>query len=90
MLTDLTFQNSKFSQVKNDSLFEKWSQDSLKNQVKSISFVGYDTIPKMFSIFKSVDRLKIINRKGIFGLDIFPKLKTVNFMGLVALKECLT
>jgi hypothetical protein len=81
MSTDLTFQNSNYSRIRNDSLFEKWSQDSLKNQVKSISFVGYDTIPEKFSVFKSVDRLKINNRNGIFGLDIFPKVKTINFFG---------
>ena len=83
MSTDLIFQNSNYSQIRNDSLFEKWSQDSLKNKVKSISFVGYDTIPKIFSIFKFVDRLKISNRNGIFGLDIFPKLRLFNRLGLL-------
>ena len=79
--TDLNFQNSNHSKSKNDSIFLKWSNDSLLNKITSIRFSGFDTIPKKYSIFKNVERLTIKNRNGIYGLDAFPKLKTIFFLG---------
>ena len=79
--TDLVFRNSGHYKAVNDSLFEKWSQDSLFKLVESIRFVRYDTIPEKFSKFIEVNRVSIENRNGIYGLDYFPKLKTVHFFG---------
>jgi len=79
--TDLAFRNAEYSKVKNDSLFAKWSNDSLKNKVRSIRFSGYDTIPSKYSVFKEVDRISISSINGIHGVDMFPKLNTVHFYG---------
>ncbi len=81
--TDLVFQDSDIAKIKNDTLFAKWSQAELVDQIKSIRFVNYDTIPKKFSIFKEVNRLSIQSRNGLYGLDIFPQLHTVHFFGSV-------
>lgn len=80
---DLIFQNSEHAKAKNDSLFSKWSKETLINEIKSIRFSGYDTIPKKYAIFKEVNKLSISNRNGIYGLDIFPKLKTIHFFGSI-------
>jgi len=37
---DLAFYNSENSRTKNDSLFNRWSNDSLTNQIRSIRFSG--------------------------------------------------
>jgi len=81
--TDLIFQNYEHLKTKNDSLYTKWSTDSLKNQIKSIRFIGFDTIPSKYSVFKEVNKLSISSNKGIYGIDIFQKLKTIHFFGSV-------
>lgn len=81
--TDLMFQNHKYGKSKNEELFDRWSHDSLVSSVKSISFSGFDTIPKKYSIFNNVERLYVKSRDGIYGLDIFPKLHSVHFFDSV-------
>lgn len=81
--TDLIFQNGKHAKAKNEERYSTWSQDSLVEKVTSIRFSGFDTIPNKYSIFSNVERLSIENRNGIYGLDIFPKLKSIHFFGSV-------
>ncbi len=81
--TDLVFENSKYAKAKNEEQFDMWSKDSLMNDVKSIRFSGYDTIPNRYKIFANVERLSIENYNGIYGLDIFPKLRSVHFFSSV-------
>lgn len=77
--TDIGFQKSKHFESKNERLFQKWSQDSLINIVTSITFRGYDTIPKKYAVFRKVQRISIDSRRNIYRLDLFPKLRTIHF-----------
>lgn len=79
--TQVIFQ--KHFSVDNDSLFDFWSNDTLKNKLKSIRFVGYDTIPDKYKTFTEIEKLSINTRNGIYGLDYFPKLEIVYFFGSV-------
>ena len=81
--TDLGFQNSNYAKPKNEALFRKWSQDSLIQQVKSIRFSGFDTIPKKYAVFKHVESISVESRNGIYGLDAFPNLRSIHFFGSV-------
>ncbi|MEL6656171.1 MAG: hypothetical protein AAFR36_06980 [Bacteroidota bacterium] len=81
--TDLGFHNSERSRRKNEELFNEWSQDSLAGQIKSINFSEFDTIPSKYAVFSNVERVTIYSRTGIYGLDIFPKLKVVEFFASV-------
>jgi hypothetical protein len=83
--TDLTFDFYGMSANKGDSIFNFYSlfsSDSLRQKIKSIKFVRFDTIPEIFNIFKNVEHIVIeMNQKSIKGLDIFPNLKSVFFWG---------
>jgi hypothetical protein len=77
----VTFQRSLGE--RNDERFQKWSADSLIGTIKSIRFNGFDTIPERYKVFKNVEKLSIDTRNGIYGMDMFPKLKVVDFFGAV-------
>jgi len=65
---DLLFRNSEYSQKENDSIFLKWSNDSLRDQIKSIRFSGFDTIPNKYTVFKNVEKVSIESRKQFISL----------------------
>lgn len=77
--TDLAFQNIEFKTAKNEELFNTWSNDSLVNSIESIAFSDFDTIPKKYGVFKNVKKVYILNRNGVYGLDLFPNLKSIYF-----------
>lgn len=79
--TDLSFYSHNLSSNKSDSIFNRYSADSLRLTIKSIRFSMFDTIPEKFSVFKNVEHIVIESRKNISGLDIFPKLKSIFFWG---------
>jgi hypothetical protein len=62
----------------NSADIAKWGQDSIDN-VTSLTFIDYDTIPEVYKRFKNVRRVTIDNSNGIKGLDIFPKLRRISF-----------
>jgi len=66
---------------KDKSMFNKSNIDSLIKNIKVIKLIQFDTIPKELSILKNINAIKIITRKGINGLDIFPNLEIVQFWG---------
>lgn len=88
-MSDISFQNHYPSDKINQEKFEKWSNDTLKLKVTSISFSHFDTIPEKFKVFINVEKVTLQDvltkdwRQGkiIHGLDMFPKLKTVVFWG---------
>lgn len=88
-INDIFFQSHSSQNKKNDELFSKWSNDTLRLKVTSIRFSYYDTIPDRFKIFENVEQVilgSIFDKdwkegKSIYGLDMFPKLKTVTFWG---------
>lgn len=79
--TDLSFYSYNLSSAPSDSIFNLYSSDSLRLTIKSIRFLGFDTIPDKFRVFKNVEHIAIECRKGISGLDFFPNLKSVFFWG---------
>lgn len=60
----------------NDALYDKYSIDSLANTVKKIHFVGFDTIPHKYALFKNVNTV-ISESSNVGGLDIFPLLDSL-------------
>jgi len=78
-LTKFDISFDKYQISKNDTIFKKYSHDSLKYKVKSIQFLNFDTIPKSYAIFKNVKHVIIETHHFDSGLDIFPNIKTVNF-----------
>lgn len=79
--TDLSFYSHNLSSNKSDSIFNRYSADSLRLTIKSIRFSMFDTIPEKFSVFEKVEHIVIESRKSITGLDFFPNLKSVFFWG---------
>jgi hypothetical protein len=71
--------DDKEMRARNDEQWKAYSHDSVRLRVNTISFSDYDTIPARFKIFENVVRVVIQSRKGIAGLDNFPKLKKVEF-----------
>jgi len=75
--TDITFANGEDLKA----FLKKWSHDSVTLKVKSITFSRIDTIPKEFSVFKKIEKVRLVGNhtyktKAIFnGLEMFPKLK---------------
>lgn len=81
---DISFSNSEYDIAQNDSIFSRWSSDSLVNTVKSIRFVRFDTIPRKYAVFKNVEKISIDELRtgnAIYGLSMFPKLKAIYFFG---------
>ena len=79
--TDLSFYSYNLPSNKSDSIFNFYSSDSLRLTIKSIRFLGFDTIPEKFRIFDNVEHIVIESRKSITGIDLFPNLKSVFFWG---------
>jgi len=79
--TDLSFYNHNLSGNKSDSIFKRYSSDSLRLTIKSIRFSMFDTIPEKFSVFENVEHIVIESRKNISCLNNFPNLKSVFFWG---------
>jgi len=78
--SDLYFGNNEHYRVENKKLLKKWSQDSQVLKVKSITFSQFKDIPEKYSVFKNVEKLVIKgSHQSINGLDIFPKLKHIEF-----------
>ena len=66
-----------------DSL-SKLSNEEILN-TKSIEFAIFDTIPEAFSAFKNIETitLKRIDWNEVTGLDLFPNLKNIKFLGKI-------
>ena len=85
----ISFQPSGKLNKEDQATFEKWSNDSLRLTVTSLKFYRSDTIPDKFKVFENVEQVILKDvwskdyqkGKSIYGLDIFPKLKTVVFWG---------
>jgi hypothetical protein len=77
------YNNVKEVKSRNDSAWNKYSNDSLRLTVKAIQLWDYDTIPAKFGVFKNVEKITLSTRQGINGLDVFPNLKEVNFFDSV-------
>ncbi len=71
---DLTFVIN--DKTRNVALYDKYSNDSLAKTIKTIHFVGFDTIPHKYTIFKNVNTA-ILESSDISGLDIFPLLESL-------------
>ncbi len=85
---EVSFQNIKSQAKENLDKFSKWSDDSLRFKVKSIRFSHFDSIPEKFRVFKNIEQVIIADvRNGnsdslaFYGLDLFPKLKSLVFWG---------
>lgn len=77
---DITFNNPEYDSAKNDSLYKRWSSDSLVNTIKSIAFIDFDAIPSRYAVFKNIEKISIESRRGnVYGLDVFTKLKSIYF-----------
>tara|TARA_B100000029_G_C17477019_1_gene924141 strand:- start:25 stop:1026 length:1002 start_codon:yes stop_codon:yes gene_type:complete len=63
----------------NEQKIQKQYIDSIIKETKTITLHGFDSIPAEFGIFENVEKVIIAYGKGTKGLDIFPKLKFVNF-----------
>jgi hypothetical protein len=61
--------------------YKKWSNNSLRKKVTSISLRRFDSIPKVLSIFENVTKLEIESRDSLVGFDIFKNLKHITFWG---------
>lgn len=59
-----------------DEILAKFSHDSIRLTIKSITFSHRDTIPEKFRIFENVEA---IHTSATYGLDMFLKLKRVSF-----------
>lgn len=79
--TDVRFDNQDYAKNKKDSIYNYYSRDSLKLLVKSIAFHYFDTIPDKYSIFRNVEHIIVDSRNNIYGLDMFPRLKSIVFWG---------
>jgi len=77
------YDNVKEVKSRNDSEWNKYSNDSLWLTVRAIQLWGYDTIPDKFGIFENVEKVTLSTQHGIKGLDIFPRLKEVEFFDSV-------
>ena len=80
--TDISFcpQEKDFSQ---NSEFIKYSNDSVRLKIKSIKISQFDDIPIELKIFKNVETVLIhlCDSINLDNLNIFPNLKTIQFMG---------
>ena len=63
----------------NTSQWEAYTHDSVRLKVKTISFVGFDSIPEKFSVFQNVE--VVILSGGLHGLDMFPRLNALKVFG---------
>lgn len=67
-----------------DTLFKKYSHDSIRLKIKSLTLQGFNDIPKEMKIFSKVKHILFYGGiKDLKGLDMFPKLISVNFFGCV-------
>ncbi len=86
--SDVAFQNHDFEKQENQEKFNKWAHDTLRLKVTSIKFSRFDTIPEQFKVFENVEqiilsdvRAKGFNAQHIYGVNMFPKLKSITFWG---------
>jgi hypothetical protein len=76
-----------FSKSENNfetELIEKWEDQEKCDKIKSIYFLDFDTIPKEFSRFRNVEKLKIVTQlfsRNIYGLHYFPNLRELTLWG---------
>jgi hypothetical protein len=77
------YDNVKEVKSRNDTEWSKYSNDALRLTVRAIQLWDYDTVPDKFRIFENVEKITLSTRHGIKGLDIFPKLKEVEFFDSV-------
>jgi len=77
------YDNVREVKSRNDTEWNKYSNDTLRLTVKEIQLWDYDTVPDKFRIFENVEKITLSARHGIKGLDIFPKLKEVEFFDSV-------
>ena len=66
-------------EVSKDTIFKDWNDQAKCDAIKSISFSGFDTLPKEFGRFRNVEKLQIFGNFFTtfigLNLDYFPKLK---------------
>jgi hypothetical protein len=79
--TDISFENNPYVKNRDETNYLKYSADSLRNNIKSIRFTKYDTIPSKYFVFKNVEYIVIDGKGKIVGLDNFPNLRGVFFWG---------
>ncbi len=86
--SDLSFRNSDRYKEKNEESFTTWSNDTMRQQVKSIRFIHFDSIPQRFQVFTNVEQIIISDSRingfdsvEIQGLDQFPKLRSLVVQG---------
>jgi len=63
-------------EIGNEVLYSKYANDSLSKNIETIRFVGFDSIPNKFILFKNVNTI-ILESSDVNGLDIFPLLETL-------------
>lgn len=71
-----------------DSLYRRYTHDSIRLRVKAIELHGFDTIPAMMQVFKNVEHFYLIGTGEFFGkavrlkgLDPFSGLSSLNIEG---------